>query len=35
MASKVFNQIVIDISHENCSKKFIQMLLRMDSFKTI
>jgi 3-deoxy-D-arabino-heptulosonate 7-phosphate (DAHP) synthase len=35
LATKVFNRIVIDMTHENCSKEFIQMLLRMDSFKTI
>jgi hypothetical protein len=34
-AGKVFKRIVIDMSHENCSKEFIQMLLRMKSFKTI
>lgn len=34
-ATKVFNKIVIDMSHPNCSKAFIQMLLRMKSFKTV
>ncbi len=33
--NKIFSKLIIDMTHENISKEFIQMLLRSKNVKTI